>query len=254
MFLDLSDKERSARLQNSPQLPRPVKASLDLDGYLTWDFYSMNQRRPPKLQRVPPSLCFQFARLARSSDEGIVTFAKRWGPLNLEVRAQEQIKDWRRYATLAAALLRFASDRENGGRGEDEDWRIICEQSPAVFIDRHGLNTREQTVMMAVALNSWFDQAHGHGIVTVLDGDLQIQPLASNLFGILITQMAHVMARRDQMATCAGCRHPFTPKRPISNGLRRYCSRCRKAKVPQRDASRALRRRKAAQKTQSPSK
>jgi hypothetical protein len=181
-----------------------------------------------------------------------VTFAERWGPLNVELRAQEQIKEWRRYATLAAALLRFASDRGNGAQGDDEDWRIICEQGPAGLIDRHSLNTREQTVMMAVALNTWFAQARGHGIVTVIDGKLQIQPIASNLYGILITQIAHVMARSDQMATCAGCKNAFTPKRPISNGLRRYCNRCRKAKVPQRDASRALRRRNASKKNQRP--
>jgi hypothetical protein len=61
------------------------------------------------------------------------------------------------------------------------------------------------------------------------------------LFGILITQIAHVIAHADQSVVCAGCKHVFTPRRPLSHGARQYCQSCRRRKVPRRDASRAFR-------------
>ena len=63
-----------------------------------------------------------------------------------------------------------------------------------------------------------------------------MQPGASNLLGVLVTQIAHVMARSDELAVCANCKKLFRVKRRLSRGSRRYCPRCRRAKVPQRDA------------------
>jgi hypothetical protein len=191
---------------------------------------------------MPARLCFQFAQLARASDERIVELAGRWGPLGFDLRAEEDIRDWRRYAALAGALLRFTSEHAVGRRSEKEDWRIICE---FVFgaADRDDLKIREQTAVTALAVNTWFARARGHRILGSVDGVLQIRPNTSNLFGILITQIAHVMARTDQMAVCAGCKRAFTPERPISRGSRQYCRRFRKAKVPGRDASRDWRKR-----------
>jgi hypothetical protein len=97
--------------------------------------------------------------------------------------------------------------------------------------------------ILASAVNFRFDQARRHGILTMVHRDLQVRPYASDLFGVLITQIAHVITRSDQTAVCASCRNPFTPKRPLVRGSRQYCIPCRKAKVPQRDASRDWRRR-----------
>jgi hypothetical protein len=248
-FLTLPGEDRFARLMDLPPLPRPVKAFLSPDGHLTWTWYSVvkerkegDTRRPPALQTAPADLCFEFAQLAHGAKEEIVAFAGRWGPL-LGTRDVEHINAWRRYARLAAALLRFTGERASGGLGDTEDWRIICKSTVPGVIDRVQLTSQQQTAITASAVNTWFAKARGHRVLAVVDGKLQIRPAASNLFGVLIMQIAHVMARTDQVAICAGCRNAFTPKRPISRGSRQYCRRCRKAKVPQRDASRDWRRR-----------
>jgi hypothetical protein len=120
---------------------------------------------------------------------------------------------------------------------------VICESTPAKDLERQGMPDRFQVAILAAAVNTWFAQARGHGILTMLDNDLQVRPYASNLLGVLVTLMAHVIARSDQKAVCAGCRNTFRPARPIVRGSRQYCERCRKAQVPQRDASRDWRRR-----------
>jgi hypothetical protein len=152
------------------------------------------------------------------------------------------MEDWRRYAQLARALLRFVGEQVSGGRAKNEDWSTIC-NFLSLQLDRAPLPARFQMAITASAVNAWFAKAHGHRIMDTVDGQLQVVPGASNLFGVLVTQIAHVIARSDQLAVCAGCQNPFTPKRPLSRGSRQYCNRCRNAKVPARDASRDWRRR-----------
>jgi hypothetical protein len=244
-FLALPNRSRAARLVGPPRLPKPLAAAVK-DGYLSWTWYSDDlggRNVAPARQKLPMKLCFDFMRLAGGSEEEIRLFAKKWGPLGLEKREQELVASWRGYARLAQALIRFAGQRAMEGPGEDEDWQVIVKSIPAPPIERKGMDPAAQLAILAAAVNTWFAQARGHAIMTMADGSLQIQPSASNLFGVLITQIAHVIARSDQTAMCAGCRYPFTPKRPIVRGVRQYCNGCRKAKVPQRDAARDWRRR-----------
>jgi len=173
-------------------------------------------------KRYLPASALDFAELAHGSDEQIVAFVERHGLLGLEQRAQERIKDWRRYAALAGALLRFTGERATAGEGDEEDCRIICESTIAGRIDRDQLSTHQQTAVTALAVNTWFSRARGHRILEIVDGQLQIRPAASNLFGVLITQIA---ARTDQMAVCANCKNTFPPKRAVSRGSRQYCIR-----------------------------
>lgn len=158
-------------------------------------------------------------------------------------RGEESLKSWRYYARLAQAMLRFTAALKAEGRGEEEDWRVICQATPAKELDRKSWSRQSQLAIVAAAVNSWFNDARDHGILTMLNHDLQVQPHASGLFGILVTQIAHVIARSDQKAVCAGCHEPFPPTRPLSRGVRQYCKRCRKRRVPERDAMRDLRRR-----------
>jgi hypothetical protein len=245
-FLTLPQSTRPARLAGPPLMPRPLNAFIH-DGLLTWSWYAKYEsdgyRKAPALQAAPPTLCFAFAGLAQGSEEQIRRFAKRWGPLSRQLRQEESVDSWRRYARLAQGLLRFSADVNSGGRGEEEDWRVICKSTPAKELDRRDITVPGQIAIVAAAVNTWFAQAREHGILTMLGDDLQVRPHASSLFGVLVTQIAHVIARSDQTAVCAGCRDPFKPKRPITRGLRQYCNGCRKKKMPQRDASRDWRRR-----------
>ena len=59
-------------------------------------------------------------------NEKIRAFSETWGPLGVGDRDGERIEDWRGYAALAAALLRFASKQVTGGWGSDADWSTIC--------------------------------------------------------------------------------------------------------------------------------
>jgi len=254
-FLALPSKDRAARLLGPPEFPRPSVAILDQHGFLEWKWYRHFRKHgkrleegaarlhPPGLQKLRSDLCFRFAQLAFSSDEKIRAFAERWGPLGIEEKAIEHVKDWRHYAALVSALLRFTAQQASGGRGSDEDWLVICNSSLAYVIDRSGLSTAQQTAITGLAVNTWYAKARGHRILDLVDHQLQVRPSASNLLGVLIAQVAHVMARADELAVCAGCKRTFRPKRPLARGSRQYCSVCRKAKVPQRDASRDWRRR-----------
>jgi hypothetical protein len=243
---DLRDRRnRVARLVGPPLMPRPLEASIQ-NGFLTWTWYSGEtdgSRHSPALQTAPSRLCFAFARLAQASDEDILCFAKQWGPLNRDRREEESMDHWRRYARLAQALMRFTAQVISGDHGDEEDWREICQSTPVHDLELKGLKDHEQMAIIAAAVNIWFDQAREHGILTMLGRDLQVMPHASALFGVLITQIAHVIARSDQMAVCAGCSNPFEPERPITRGSRQYCKSCRKKKVPQRHASWDWRRR-----------
>jgi len=243
-FLDVPSGSRAARLAGLPLIPRPVGVS-HANGVLTWTWYSGigGPNKPPELQTAPAELCFEFARLAQGSVEEICCFAERWGPLNLERREEEKVQNWRYYARLALALLRFTAALKAEGRGEEEDWRLICQTTPARELDRKGMPKQWQLAIVAAAVNNWFNDAREHGILTMLNHDLQVRPHASALFGILVTQIAHVIARSDQKAVCAGCHEPFQPTRPLSRGVRQYCKRCRKRRVPARDAMRDLRQR-----------
>jgi hypothetical protein len=242
-FLRLPSRNRAARLLRPPPLPRPRKALLH-DGFLKWTWYQMDgERKPPELQTAPATLCFRFARLAQATEKQIRVFAESWGPLDLGSRQEESVAVWRRHARLAQALLRFTAELSSGGLGDEDDWRVICQSTPAKDLERLGLPRGTQIAIVAAAVNTWFAQARGHGILAIQDDDLQVRPYASNLFGVLVTQIAHVIARSDQKAVCAGCRNTFRPTRPIVRGSRQYCDVCRKKGVPQRDASRDWRRR-----------
>lgn len=242
--LDLGrQRVRVARLVGRPLMPRPQEAMLR-EGFLTWSWYAADFRSPA-LQTAPPQLCFAFARLAQASDEAVRCFAKKWGPLNRYKRELESVKMWRHYARLAQALLRFTAYVRSGDQGDQKDWRVICNASRRKGLELQGLKEEEKLATVAASVNTWFAQAREHGILTILGKDLQVRPHASDLFGVLVTQIAHIIARSDQMAVCAGCHDPFKPKRLITRGIRQYCQRCRNKKVPQRDASRDWRRRAA---------
>ena len=248
-FFTLPRRNRAARLLPSLWLPKPRKVTVDGDGYLAWKWYGDEQGGgvAPVLQKPPATLCFRFAQLADGSNDQIRRFTEKWGLLGLDPHAEQHVDHWRKYARIARAILRFASAQLTGGRGKEEDWTTLGEWvNPSTGLGKLNRDPKVRMAVLGLAVNKWFSQARGHFIMDITpDGQLQVRPSASNLFGILGTQMAHVIARSDQAAVCAGCQNPFPPERPLCRGSRQYCKRCRKKKVPQRDASRDWRRRAA---------
>jgi hypothetical protein len=221
---------------------------IDENRHLTWkwkDPIKVGEDRPDPspLQRPKSTLCFDFAELADRSDEQIRRFAARWGPLGFENAGEERLDDWRYYARIAQAILRFSAQRLTGGTGLQGDWNTLRIFAYRHQIDRTSMPAQIQMAIVGAAINRWYAAASGHRIMDLVDNQLRVGPGASNLFGILITQIAHAVARCDQTAVCAGCQCAFIPKRPLSRGSRQYCKKCRRSKVPQRDASRDWRRR-----------
>src|SRR5438105_11742118 len=176
-FLAFPSKGRPAYLLGHPVFPRPVTATLDKHGLLTWQWYPESEEtgerhtsRPAGLQKPAPDLCFRFAQLALGSDEQIRAFAQRWGPLGIGPRPNEEyLDDWRRYAELTAALFRFTAEQASGGRGRDEDWSTICQSSAAKQIDRAHMSVAQQRAITALVVNACFAAARGHRILELVD-------------------------------------------------------------------------------------
>lgn len=235
-FLTLRGRNRPARLFNVCELPKPVAASVMDGGLLRWEF-GLRHYEPPA------TLCFDFARLAHASDELICRFAQKWGPLGYGLVTQEEyVEEWRRYAGLADSILRVAAEHAAGRTANDGDWRRICDWViPGGDIEK----TAGMQLRVAVgAVNKWYNYSGIHVILDLVAGSPHIQPQAGGkLFAVLGAQIAHAIARADQMVVCAGCKYPFPPARPLSRGSRQYCGKCRSKKVPQRDASRDFRKR-----------
>jgi hypothetical protein len=225
------------RLHDPAAVPRPRAAALSPAGYL-----SCSWSEPPKLLPPPHDLCFRFAKLAEGSDEAIRRFVRSWGMLNLHARAtEEHVDDWRRYARLADAILRLSAQRLTGDRAEESDWATICRWLEIKNV-KH-VPRELELPLLAAAVNLWYTRAQGHSVLDLDQERLVIRPQACTLFGVLITQIAHVIAGTDQHAVCSGCKRNFAPKRGQSRGVRRYCKKCRQRKIPQRDAAREWRRR-----------
>ncbi len=76
-----------------------------------------------------------------------------------------------------------------GGRGSNEDWDRISGWQRAVPLERPR-DVNQQLAIAASAVNSWFAASRGHRILDIANGQFQIRPGASNLFGVLATQLA----------------------------------------------------------------
>jgi hypothetical protein len=226
--------ERSARIFPSNVFMKPASATVDSDGNLRWTW-----PQQLRLQKFPSEVCFEFARLSDASDEQVRRSAGRWGPLYFGRGMRERTDDWREYARLIRAFLRYIADPR-----QVEDWKMICRSfAPGVQLEETD-SIPEQRALTAAAVNYWYDVAHGHQILEYVGGRFQLRPGGTNLFVVLFTQLAHKMAFSDQTAICSGCNEAFAPKRLPPRGSRIYCPRCRRKKLPERDAARDYRRRK----------
>jgi hypothetical protein len=227
--------QRSGRMGPSNVYVRPENAKIDAQGRLNWKW-----SHPNRTQRLPPDLCFRFARLSTATDEEVRKFAARWGPLRIRLEPSESLAEWREYTKLAQSIFRQLTDER-----QVEDWKRICEWiAPGAGLAEAGPVPHSfEMVLIAAALNKWFGQARGNQILEIVGPRYQTRPTSATLFGALACQIAYKLSVADETVLCAGCATPFTPKRTPSRGARQYCPKCRRAKVPQRDAARDYRKR-----------
>jgi hypothetical protein len=245
------EKARGAPPSAVPSVPIPRSAHLSANRTLSWTWHSnavlhgFGTSTPGRFRRIHTRLCERFAALADDSDEAIRRFAERWGPLRYPQPRTEPVVDteavleWRRFATLARALVRCAVALSESMRGRPEDWRSICEwlhvpnePHPSTV---HGL------LLVASALNLWYGRSTGHGLVEIQKTKMVMRPRAIFLFGIIGLQLTYAITGAQGTLICYHCARFYTPKNKPRTGSRNFCAGCRRAGKPQLYAMRDLR-------------
>lgn len=243
-------------------VPRPRSAHLSQDGALSWKWRSTavlhgfgSKKSPPRrtnisegVRRIDARLFERFAALADESDELIRRFAAQWGPLHYPgVREElsqptEKVGEWRRFASLAQALIRCANGLRAGtlGRyGQPGDWAPICDwlqQRPELAPSReYGF------FLLASALNAWYDRSAGNGLVETHGTKILMRPHVGLLFGIIGLQLACAITETQNQLACYHCGRYYTPKNQPRTGSRNFCPNCRRRGKPQLYAMRDLR-------------
>jgi hypothetical protein len=137
-------QDRGAPPVSMPFVSRPRSAHLAADGTISWKWHSNAVVRwqditrqeisvAARARRIPARLAERFAALAGKSDEAICDFAGQWGPLRYPTLTvvrnggTETVREWRRFALLARALLRCAVALSSEAEGRPEDWLSLCE-------------------------------------------------------------------------------------------------------------------------------
>ncbi|PWT84126.1 MAG: hypothetical protein C5B58_05235 [Acidobacteria bacterium] len=194
-----------------------------------------------------------FIRLASASDQKILAFARRWGPLYLCRHAMpfqhnapgragydpkdpcmptsfsgagswayERVADWRRYSSDAQKILKLVQIA----------WKMSQRERFKSVAFRKAM----------FAVNEWLSNAGAVislGLDPAADGEIAIGVSESaGVFGLLGLQLMTTLTRSTSPLSCSSCGAGFIPVRLAPSGVRRYCARCRGAGAPVRDAAR----------------
>ena len=175
-------------------------------------------------------------------------------------QANRNDTEWRRFANLASALIRCSATLTNDDLGTDDDWRAICawlrchaesylgpppQNSAAQGRMHRELARYLRRLLLVQALNKWFAESKGNGLLRLVRNQAVIEPFSTTLFGILALQLAYRITRAQEMVVCFHCKTLFSPKRAPSHGTRQFCAKCRETGRPQMYVARDYRRRRA---------
>jgi len=249
-------QDRGAPPVSMPFVSRPRSAHLAADGTISWKWHSNAVVRwqditrqeisvAARARRIPARLAERFAALAGKSDEAICDFAGQWGPLRYPtlpvVRngGTETVREWRRFALLARALLRCAVALSSEAEGRPEDWLSLCEwlEIPPIPAPTAELGLR----LLASALNHWYGRSTGNSIVELQGSKIVMRPRSGYLFGIIGLQLAYTASATRDSLVCYHCGAFYTPRNKPRTGSRNFCPRCRRLSKPQLHAMRDFR-------------
>lgn len=236
---------------NAYRLPESIQLK---KGKLFW--------QPAGATRVQPTVATfaGFVNLSEASDEKILAFAERWGPLEFfRAKKGEPCDEWRRLATVAGAVLRISQRHYDGERGRAEDWQILYRMSESNIpiliaaweirfgrggkrdlerkklgqmwwssIRHHGL--RLEKVLIQIIVNEWLERGQ---VCPALIGTARYQIIlrAEGLFGSLAVQLLELLGR-GAISACSGCHKFYFPTIAPKAGQDRYCFKCRETGVP----------------------
>lgn len=224
---------------------------------------------PSRVGRVGPHLLEGFVSLADAPPERILSYATRWGVLELcehnmppshqtlqgglcapretrDGRFFEPVAAWRWWANRAKATLTIAAQLHHGAIAPTTEWEaaIALESRPhPPGYQRHS-RVEKAWRELAFYLNHWLRVGRVRPLVELVEAreGRAYRPAillgVGGLFGALAIHLVLAVSRTNGLALCSNCGAGYSPFRQPRTGERHYCEDCRKGKVPQRDAAR----------------
>ncbi|HUG00648.1 MAG TPA: hypothetical protein VML95_02160 [Longimicrobiales bacterium] len=220
-------------------------------------------------------MLLRFSRLGDAEPERILSFAQRFGVLELcaherphthpplpdedlnpvggagycRPTQREPLRIWRSYATRCAAVMRIAERVHDDAPGSRDDWEIYYTPAFPTDVsgapDGAGKTLEGDRYTLGRALDGWL--AVG-GVRARLEwGPDQGRPKMSvgspTLFGAIAREIAFVASGSGGLLQCHGCGALFTPDRKPRKGERPWCVDCSEKGEPLKAAKRRYRQR-----------
>jgi hypothetical protein len=214
-----------------------------------------------------------FLSLAEEPDDAILSYARRWGVLELcrhglpashnkffisqppdclacESLRIEALDEWRRLSRAMGAALIIDAALEQRTTPDSAVWQLMPAPYDSCFWRRGSKRdqVRIEKMYLADVLRDWMHF-----------GDVRISPSwRSNstevclsldieyggLFGALTMQLALALTKSDGYAICDGCQHPYFPKRRPRPDRQNFCPKCQAKGIAHRFAANRWRRKK----------
>lgn len=240
-----------------------------------------------ELLEVTPSrgMLEDFVSLSNASDEKIRRFTCKYGILHLckdhsmpaghnpqckpimmwreevGVRVEENtfkkgelLKDWKKYANFARALLNVSANLHDEKLGDIKDWEILQKHylpgGNYADSDSNEEKISREKFYVGLGVHHWLTIADVRPVFIWENQSPEITFESNNaygkLFGNLAIQLMMSISQTKGLALCSSCGKPYSPKRRPRAGERHYCSRnyCGR-KAANRDAQSASRKRKS---------
>jgi len=227
----------------------PGQLSLEEGWWLEWRVYG-----PGGVQGATVTssrfLLLDFVKLAEASPERVLTFAQRWGVLELckhgfpggshrdecflatfgQVVRREYIRYWRGWAREAGAILGAAMSLHDGRPAESTHWDVLLPYrtgDAGKYLDGLLGNVASERRLLATKITSWLRHG-GVGIGWEWDGASPGLTLSnrSSLFGALAISLALTAGAAHGLALCSACGNPYSPARKPQSGRAHYCPAC----------------------------
>jgi hypothetical protein len=223
----------------------------------------------PRKANPPPELLERFLSLSSGTDETILKFAKRFGPLEIYSEPGpdrgdiEYCEVWRYFARSMLALLKIAARVNAGNPGSKEDWDTIG-AVPRVMTDRcrlledHEMEARHEDEYVWFAMTRFVARGKDRDqkmLVRFLDRLLglgRVRPWvrwpknalrprliysSPGLLPYLALQLCLRATKMDAFVLCAHCQKEYTPsERKPKTRQRNFCPECREAGIPKKYA------------------
>jgi hypothetical protein len=141
----------------------------------------------------------------------------------------EPLESWKRYSTMARALLNIVAELRQRRSGRREDWLLITPIPPA---DAEGSIEKNPWRYVAGELREWFSQRPVVLACEITDnGDLRLElkQAGNSLLGYIRLQLAFAIGRGSGLALCASCARLYSPKRRPNPNRQSFCPRCGRA-------------------------